>query len=112
MVIWRDQQTAQCGWSKLPRGLLGPGSLRSPHHIVFCLETTWAARFLGGVYFVPWGESPSVSKALSLFEMLFALGSAVVIVILVNCYSSSFIMGSGTGRKGAALLGLNFPAGF
>lgn len=97
---------------RLPRGLLGPGSLGPPHHIVFCLETKWAALFLGGVSFVPCGECPSVGKAPSLFEMPFALGSAVVIVILVNCYSCSFITGRGRGRKGAALVRLNFPAGF
>lgn len=95
---------------KLPRGLLGPGSLGSPQHIVFCLDTKWAALFLGGVSFVPC--YPSVGKAPSLFEMHFALGSAVVIVILINCYSCSFITRRGRGRKGAALVGLNFPAGF
>lgn len=57
-------------------------------------------------------EHPSVGKGPSHFEMLFALGSVVLIVILVNCYSCSFIMGRGTGRKGAALVGLSFPAAF
>lgn len=101
MGVRTDQRAAQHGWSKLPGGLLGPGSLGSPHHLVFCLETIWAALVLGDVSFVPCGECRSVGKAPSLFEMLFALGSAVIIVILVNCYSCSFITRRGRGRKRA-----------
>lgn len=95
---------------RIPGGIVRPWflGLSSP----YCLLSGGPALYLGGLPFVLCGEYPSVGKAPYLFEMLFALGSAVVFVILANCYSCSFISGRGTGKNGATLVGLNFSTGF
>lgn len=110
MAVGRVQQAVQCGWSSFQ----GVCQALVPWALLTILSFVWRPH---GQHYI-WEAFllfPVVNTLLwvkhPLFEMLFALGSAVVIVSTVNCYFCSSIARRGTGRKAAVLVELNFPAG-